>query len=40
MALNFTFAYVPGFFEQDDLNADPNVIGAVSEMWLAECARG
>ena len=40
MALNFTFAYVPGFFVQDDPNADPSVIGAVSEMWLAGCARG
>ena len=40
MTLNFTFAYVPGFFAQDDLDADPNVIGPVSEMWLAGCARG
>ena len=40
MALNFTFAYVPGFFAQDDPNADPSVISAVSEMWLAGCARG
>ena len=32
MALNFTFAYVPGFFAQDDLNANPNVIGPVSEI--------
>jgi len=40
MALNSTFAYVPGFFVQDDPNANPNLIGAVSEMWLAECARG
>ena len=40
MALDFTFAHVPGFFAQDDPNADPDVIGAVSEMWLAECTRG
>ena len=32
MALNFTFAYVPGFFVQDDPNADSSVIGPVSEM--------
>ena len=40
MALNFTYTYVPGFFAQDDLNADPNLIGAVSEARLANCARG
>jgi len=40
MALNFTYAYVPGFFAQDDPNADSNLIGAVSETWLANCARG
>lgn len=40
MALNSTFAYVSGFFATDDPNADPNVIGAVSKTWLAECARG
>jgi hypothetical protein len=39
MAFNFTFAYVPGFFAQDGPNTDPNLVGAVSKMWLA-CARG
>ena len=38
MALNFT--YIPGFFAQDNPNADPNAIGAVSEAWLAKYARG
>ena len=30
MALNSTYAYVPGFFAQDDPSADPDVIGPVS----------
>ena len=29
MALNSTYAYIPGFFVQDDPQADPNVIGVV-----------
>ena len=33
MAINF--AYIPGFFAQDAPNADPDAIGAVSEMWRA-----
>jgi len=40
MALNSTFAYIPGFFAQDDLSADPNVMGAVSETRLPECIKG
>jgi hypothetical protein len=31
-ALNSTFAYLSGYFAQDDPQADPNVIGAVSEI--------
>ena len=30
MALNSTYAYVPGFFAQDSPGVDPNAIGAVS----------
>ena len=40
MALNVTYAYIPGFFVQDDPNADPTVIGAVSETRLLERIRG
>jgi len=40
MTLNSTFAYIPGFFAQDDPNADPDAIGAVSETWSAECIKG
>ena len=29
MTLNSTYVYIPGFFVQDDPQADPNVIGAV-----------
>jgi hypothetical protein len=37
MALNSTYAYVPGFFVQDNPQADPNVIGAVRkrDYWCA-----
>lgn len=37
IALNVTYAYVPGFFAQDDPNADPEVIGAVRRAWLPKC---
>jgi len=40
MSQNVTYAYVPGFFRQDDPTADPNVIGAVSKMWPLGCGRG
>jgi len=40
MALNFTYAYVPGFFAQDKPNADPDVIGAVSKTWSLGCSGG
>jgi len=33
MASNFTYAYVPGFFAQDDPNADPNVIGPLPDRF-------
>jgi len=33
MALNCTYAYVPGFFAQDDPNADPNAIGALPDRF-------
>ena len=36
MAQNCTYSYLPGFFAQDDPEADPNKIGAVSKMWLLE----
>ena len=36
MAQNCTYSYLPGFFVQDDPEADPNKIGAVSKMWLLE----
>lgn len=39
MALNSTYAYIPGFFAQDDPQADPNVIGAVSETRFLERSR-
>ena len=39
MAINYTFAYIPGFFAQDAPNADPNAIGAVSETRHAERVR-
>jgi hypothetical protein len=32
MALNFTYAYVPGFFVQDDPQADADAIGAVRKI--------
>ena len=38
MALTCTYAYVPGFFAQDDPNADPNAIGAVRRARLPECS--
>ena len=37
MAINF--AYIPGFFAQDAPNADPDAIGAVSEMRRAGRAK-
>lgn len=39
MALNSTYAYIPGFFAQDNTSADPNVIGAVRRTCLPECFR-
>ena len=39
MALNSTYAYIPGFFAQDNTSADPNVIGAVRRTCLSECFR-
>ncbi|KAF9646505.1 phosphoglycerate mutase-like protein [Thelephora ganbajun] len=33
MTLNSTYAYVPGFFAQDDPKADPNVIGALPDRF-------
>lgn len=36
MALNSTYAYVPGFFVTDNPQADSNTIGAVSKMRLLE----
>jgi hypothetical protein len=36
MASNSTYAYIPGFFAQDDPQADPDVIGAVSGTRLPE----
>lgn len=37
MALNSTYAYIPGFFAQDDPKADANAIGAVRKYgcWKA-----
>ena len=32
MAVDYTFSYIPGFFAQDDPNADGSVIGPVSGM--------
>ena len=37
MAINYTFAYIPGFFAQDAHDADSNAIGAVSEMRRTGC---
>ena len=42
MAQNFTYAYVPGFFAQDDPNANSSAIGPV-RTWqrvYQECSRG
>jgi len=33
MALNSAYAYIPGFFAQDDPQADPNVIGALPDRF-------
>ena len=38
MAANYTFAYIPGFFAQDDPNANASAIGPVSETRRAERA--
>ena len=38
-AQKITYAYVPGFFAQDDPSADPNVIGPVSRMVSPEWSR-
>ena len=35
-AQNITYAYVPGFFAQDDPSADPDVIGAVRRIVSPE----
>ena len=34
MALNFTYAYIPGFFAQDDFNANATAIGPVGRTRL------
>ena len=39
MAANYTFAYIPGFFAQDDPNANASAIGPVSETRRAERAK-
>jgi len=40
VAQNSTYAYIPGFFAQDDPSADPKVIGAVCKTRLLECSDG